>query len=182
MSNTKMLAQKMQADEIYGETVPFIFVRWIVALEVVLAALFLLLFIYQLSNGPVGDRPAPDWFYLALSGLFIAIALFLFQLTRMSIRVSAEALTVTLGFFKRTMYWTDIEEAYLDHGPGIKYGGWGIRLVRDKGGWVLVFDAVGKSRVVVKLSKGRFAKFVFSTTNPEMVMNIIEERLKRKPL
>ena len=48
---------------------------------------------------------------------------------------------------------------------------------RIKGEWVLVYNVIGGPRCVLKLKEGKFKKFVFSTKNPEEVVNVVKGQL-----
>ena len=49
---------------------------WILsAIFIPLILIFLLLFIYQLLYGSVGNNPAPEWFYLIMILLFLILEL-----------------------------------------------------------------------------------------------------------
>ena len=94
-------------------------------------------------------------------------------------RVVNEIIRPNAAKFDRTgaFPWENIEDVYVDETPAIKYGGAGIRTARIKGEWVLVYNVIGGPRVVLKLRVGKYKKFVFSTKNPEEVINVIKGQL-----
>jgi hypothetical protein len=164
----------MQTDEIYHEEVPFTFVKYLVLLEIALGAVFLVFFFIQTFGGTIGERPAPDWVYLMLFALFIGIAALIYGIRKMTIGITTQAIHLYFGLFSRTIPFESIESATPDSGPGIKYGGWGVRVFRGKKGWVLAYNTFGRPRIVLGLSRGRFGWFVFSTRNPDEVISIVE--------
>lgn len=164
----------MQADEIYHEEVPFTFIKYIIFLEAALAAVFLVLFFAQLSGGAVGENPAPDWLLLVLFALFAGITALLFNIRKMTIGITPQAVNIYFGIFSRTIPFESIESIHADSGSGIKYGGWGVRVFRDKKGWVLAYNAFGRLRIVLGLRRGRYGRFVFSTGNPDEIISIVE--------
>jgi hypothetical protein len=164
----------MRADEIYREEVSFTFVKYLVLLEVALGAIFLALFFVQTFGGAIGERPAPDWVYLLLFALFIGIAALIWGIRKMTIGITPQAIHIYFGLFSRAIPFESIVNATPDSGPGIKYGGWGVRVFRDKKGWVLAYNTFSRPRVVLELNRGRFGQFVFSTRNPEEVISIVE--------
>ena len=166
----------MPADEIYQETIPFPVGRLIVVIMVGITALFLFLFIYQLTSGPIGDSPAPDWFYLVMMAVFAGVTVLTTNFTRLTISMTPDAITVAYGRFKYTIPWYKIEGCYLDKNPGIAYGGWGIRISKAKGKSVLVYSVIGSPRVILELKEGRFRQFAFSTKHPEEVMAIVQQK------
>ncbi len=164
----------MKADEIYHEEVPFTFIKYLIFLEAALAVLFLVLFFVQTFGGPIGERPAPDWVYLIVAAVMAGITVFLYRMRVMTIGITPQAVNISLGMFRRSVPFEVIESIHTDSGPGIKYGGWGVRVFRDKKGWVLAYNTFGRPRVVLGLGRGRFGRFVFSTRNPDEVINIVE--------
>jgi len=164
----------MQADEIYHETVPFTFIKYIIFLEAAMAAVFLVLFFLQTFGGPIGERPAPDWVLLILFALFVGIAVLLYSIRKMNIGITPQAVNIYFGIFSRTIPYESIDSIHADSGPAIKYGGWGVRIFRDKKGWVLAYNTFGRPRVVLGLRRGRYGRFVFSTRNPDEIISIVE--------
>lgn len=139
------------------------------------AACLLFLFLYQNLIGPVGTRPAPDWLIL---GMFLFILCVAINFSKLTISMTQESMCVAYGIFKRNIRWVDIEECFFDTISEIRYGGWGIRFVKAGGKWRLVYSVFGGARVVLKLKKGRFNEFAFSTKNPEEVIKIINQKIR----
>jgi len=168
------MTDAMQADEIYHEEVPFTFIKYIIFVEAALAAVFLVLFFAQLSGGTVGDNTAPDWVFIILFALFAGIIALLFSIRKMTIGITSQAVHIYFGIFSRTIPFESIESIHTDSGPGIKYGGWGVRIFRDTKGWVLAYNAFGRPRIVLGLRRGRYGRFVFSTRNPDEIITIVK--------
>ena len=163
----------MQAEKLYEET---IFLWVFTAVLSIVTAGFLVLLVYQILVGPLGERPAPNWFFLLLALLFLVITI---TFSRLNITITSRAVTVGYGWFRRTIPWDTIERCYLDEASSIRYGGWGIRIGRVKGTWRLVYNVIGGPRVVLAVKRGIFREFVFSTSNPEEVMAVIRQRIGR---
>ena len=160
--------------EIYRETVVFTLGRAMIVWFVVLALVFLALFVYQITTGPVGSKPAPDWFCLAM-GLFFALMIFIISnFGKLTISATSQSITVRYGMFKKVMRWEDIGDCYMDEAQAFSYGGWGIRIGMVNGKRRLVYNVLGGARVVLGLKNGRFDEFVFSTKNPEAVIEVIK--------
>ena len=168
----------MQASEIYHESIPFPLVRVLVIAEVGLAAAFLFLFIYQATSGPIGSNPAPNWFYLLMMAIFAGVAALLTNLARLTISMTADAITVGYGRFRYTIPWQRIESCRQDKKSGIAYGGWGIRMAKTGGKSILVYNVIRAPRVILELKEGRFSQFAFSTRHPEEVINIIQQQIR----
>jgi drug/metabolite transporter (DMT)-like permease len=168
------MTDMMRGDEIYHEEVPFTFVKYLVFVEAAMAVLFLIFFFIQISGEPIGERPAPDWVYLMLFALFVGIAALVYGIRKMTIGITPQAVNIYFGFFSRTIPFESVVSVSMDSGPGIKYGGWGVRVFRDKKGWVLAYNTFGRPRVVLGLRRGRYGRLVFSTRNPDEVISIVE--------
>ncbi|TES83470.1 MAG: hypothetical protein E3J91_02070 [Hadesarchaea archaeon] len=65
----------------------------------------------------------------------------------------------------------------MDEASTIRYGGWGIRIGRVKGKWILVYNVIRCPRVVLSLREGRFREFVFSTKSPEQVIKVVKQQI-----
>ncbi|MBE0516747.1 MAG: hypothetical protein IBX41_05080 [Methanophagales archaeon] len=163
----------MRTNYLYAET---IFSKGITAVLSIFTAGFLFVLVYQGLVGPLGDRPAPNWFFLYMVLFFLAITA---NFSRLSIKMTPRSVVVGYGIFKRTIFWENIERCYLDAASSIRYGGWGIRIGRVKGKWRLVYNVIGGPRVVLSLKRGWFGEFVFSTRNPEEVMRVVRHMIGR---
>ncbi|MEA1958623.1 MAG: hypothetical protein U9N44_02980 [Chloroflexota bacterium] len=168
----------MNEPELYSEAVPFKLARPIVGVFVVLSLMFLGMFIYQMEGGSLGGKPAPDWYYLVMFVVFVAFTLLMFNFDKLKILVTFSSITVGYGRFKRVMSWEDISDCYADESSVFSYGGYGIRTGRVNGKSRLVYNVLGGERVVLALKKGRFNEFVFSTNDPDAVMNVIKQRIR----
>ena len=167
-----------QEPEIYRETVVFTLGRAMIAVFFVLALVFLALFVYEITTGPVGSKPASDWFCLAM-GLFFALMIFIISnFGKLTISATSQSITVRYGMFKKVTRWEDIGDCYMDEASPLgSYGGWGIRIGMVNGKWRLVYNVLGGQCVVLGLKNGRFNEFVFSTRNLEAVMDVIKGRI-----
>ena len=161
----------MQEDNLYKEKISSKW--WMTGILTAFTAGFLFVLVYQILVRPVGTHPAPNWFFLLMFLLFLGVVI---NFSRLSIRITHLSVKVSYGIFKHIIPWENIEDCYLDKASIIRYGGWGIRIGRTKGRWGLVYNVIGGPRVVLLLKKGRFKEFIFSTKNPEEVMNIIRHR------
>ena len=173
--------QKMMAEthepEIYREVVVFTLGRAIIALFVVLALFFLGMFVQQLVTEPLGSKPAPDWYYLVMCLFFAFMTFIICNFSKLAVKATSKSLTVSYGVFRRVIPWEDVADCYVDESPTIAYGGYGIRIGRVNGKSRLVYNVLGGDRVVLALKKGRFNEFVFSTNNPDAVMDVIKKQI-----
>jgi len=161
----------MQGDNLYEEKISSKW--WMTSILTAFTAGFLFILVYQILVGPIGTRPAPNWFFLLMFLLFLGVVI---NFSRLSIRITYLSVKVSYGIFRHIITWENVEDCYLDEASTISYGGWGIRIGRVQGRWRLVYNVIGAPRVVLSLKKGKFKEFVFSTEKPEEVMNIIRQR------
>lgn len=161
----------MNSDYIYEEK---IVAKLIGGMFGAISAVMLITLIYQLTTDAIDDAPYIDALFIIL---FLGFFLLTLNFGRLIIRIDYRELTVRFGIFKKRVPWENIEDVYVDETTAIKYGGAGIRTARIKGEWVLVYNVIGGPRVVLKLRVGRYKKFVFSTKNPEEVINVIKGQL-----
>jgi hypothetical protein len=171
---------KVKVPEIYEETIPFPFMKLVLGGFIACALLFLGLFVYQILMGPVGAEPAPDWVYLIMFLWFAGFTALIRNFNKLAIMITNRHIAVRFGVFKRAIPWGNVNGCYLDKASAIgRYGGWGIRIGRVKDKWRLVYNVIGSPTVVLELEEGRFREFVFSTKNPERVMEIATKQTLR---
>ena len=169
---------KAQEPEIYREVVVFAMGRAVIILFMVLTVFFLAMFISQVTEGAMGDKPAPDGFYLLMCLFFVFMTFIVINFSRLVIKATTKSLTVAYGLFKRIIPWEDVASCYEDEASALgSYGGYGIRIGRVNGKTRLVYNVLGGERVVLVLKQGRFNEFVFSTNNPDAVMDVIKGRI-----
>ncbi len=161
----------MDSEYIYEEK---IFAKVIGGSLGAVSAIMLIILIYQITVGPLGESSEPAIFFLIMFIIFLVLTL---NFARLIIRISFQSVTVGYGIIKKRIPLENIEDCEIDKTPAIKYGGAGIRTARIQGEWVLVYNVVGGARCVLKLKEGRFKKFVFSTKSPEEVVNVIKGQL-----
>ena len=159
-------------DNQYEETLPFHLITVVTAVILLIALLMLALFVIQLVAGPIGDPPAPDWFYMVMFIFMLAVTFLVANFRVLVIRITGQSVTVAYGLIKRTIPWGDIESGFRDESSPLGYGGWGARIARIEGRWRLAFNVIGAPGVVLRLRKGRVREFMFSTKNPEQVLDI----------
>ncbi len=161
----------MNSENIYEEK---IFAKLIGGMLGAVSAMMLITLIYQITSDAIDDAPYLNVLFLVM---FLAFFLLTLNFGRLIIRINFREVSVGYGVIKKKIPWENIEDVYVDETPAIKYGGAGIRTARIKGEWVLVYNVIGGPRVVLKLKVGRYKKFVFSTKNPEEVINVIKGQL-----
>lgn len=150
--------------------------KYITSIFLFFASILLFCMIYQVLIGPLGNNPAPNWLLAIIFLFFIFLALNFLILV---VKITSEFLIVGYGIFKHKINWKDVENVYRDKASVVKYGGWGIRFGKVEGIWRLVYNIPESDRIVLKLKKGNFREFVFSTKNSENVLKLIKEQIEK---
>ena len=164
---------------LYREEIEVVFAKWLIWPFAFLALGFAWILVYQLIVGPVGQRPAPTWFWgvMVLSQLVPLMLLRNFR--RLTIEITGTRITVGFGAIRRSIPWDRIVGVRRDERSLLSYGGVGWRLgwSRRVGGWIMAFVDFRHPRVILELRGGKIREFVFSTRNPGEVCRLITERL-----
>ncbi|MFW9856655.1 MAG: hypothetical protein ACFFFG_16510 [Candidatus Thorarchaeota archaeon] len=117
---------------------------------------------------------------IGISIIIIVICLVLINFSRMTIGLTSREITIRYGIFGRTESWQNVKAVTYDETPMIGYLGWGIRIIRFRGKWRLIFNVMGEKCVILHLNQGRFREFVFSTNSPDEIIKIIREKTLQK--
>lgn len=75
--------------------------RFIIGIFLLVSAFFIFAFIYQsvLKLGPIGDNPAPSWFYLAFT-VFLVICMWIFK--TLKIKITEDEIVLSFNVFFKT--------------------------------------------------------------------------------
>jgi hypothetical protein len=166
-----MEVENMRIENIYEEK---IFSKGITVVLAVATISILFVLLYQTIVGPISIPPAPNWFFLVMFLLFLGLTV---NFSNLNIKMTPRYITIRYGIHRHNIPWENIEDCYLDEASTIRYGGWGIRIGKVKGKWRLVYNVIGGPRVVLSLNKGKFKEFVFSTNNPQKVIEIVKQKV-----
>jgi len=166
-------------DEIYSEAIPFKIVKYITFVEGGLGIVFLILYIMQTTGNLGIEDELPSYFFLIMAAIMFAVAALLLNLTRLRLGITTDSVRASFGFIKFEVPFSNINEVYIDEKTSLKYGGWGVRVTKTKEGWLLAYTSIGYKRVVLELKEHKYKRFVFSTTHPDEVINVIKQQLKR---
>ena len=160
----------MDASTIYEER---IYSRWVTTVLGIVTCFLLCVFIYQILEGPVGTRPAPEWILLLVALLLLAVTV---NFSTLTIRLTMGGISVGYGIVRHHIPWSNVVDCYQDKASTVWYGGFGIRLGLVNGKWRLVYNTIGHPRVVIRKRQGKVREFVFSTRNPEGLIRAIREQ------
>ncbi len=161
-------------DTLYEEK---IYSKWNILILGIVVLVLLVALIWQIIVGPLGTRPASNWFFAGMIIFFLLIGI---NFASLSIKVNMQGVSVGYGIIRHTVPWDSIAGCRPDEASAVNYGGWGIRI-----GWVggkgrLAYNVLGSPRVVVERRYGKYQEFVFSTQKPEAVIEAINTGLDRQ--
>ena len=154
----------------YKEYTEKVFCKWMFLILGSVTAVFSFLGAYEIMIGWQWTEPLPVWFW-PLMALFLLVITINFL--RLTIKIDSEGLTVGYGLLKSKISWDRVKDCSLDEDSTLWYG---IRLGRADGKWRTIYNVIviRGPRVVVSLKEGRIREVVFSTKNPEEVMEKIQ--------
>ena len=163
------------AEPQYTET---IYWKEIVVILGVFTAAFLITSIRAYTEQPL-DWQTMFWIMFPMGIIFAFLAV---NFRKLDIAITDENLTVGFAYPKKIIPWENIESAKTDKDSNIIILGFGIRGTRYEGKWVLVYNVIFAKRVMVYLKEGKVQIFVFSTKQPEKVVQLINANInKAKP-
>lgn len=151
-----------------------IYSRWNILITGIVVLALLAMLVWQTTAGPLGTRPASNWFFAGMSLFFLFIGI---NFARLTIRVTTQGISAGYGIIRHYIPWSNVEGYRMDETSTLTYGGWGIRMAWADGKRRLVYNIIGGPRVVIEKRQGSFPEFVFSTRNPEAVIKAIREGL-----
>jgi hypothetical protein len=177
MNNKRVFMQ--QTNEIYHEKISSFWGIGASVLFFAMSLLFVMLFFYQRTNGPIGDKPAPDWFFIMMFCVFLLVGLLVTNFIALAISATTSNISAGYGRFRYSIPWENISGHELDKGSQmLLYGGYGIRFGRRKGRSVLVYNTMGSPVVLIEIKNGKYGYFGFSTKHPDEVGELIERYKK----
>ena len=123
-----------------------------------------------------------SWEYLSI--LFLSMGIIFSFLTvnfrKLDITITHENLIVSFGLSKKVIPLTNIEVAKTDKEAKPLVLGFGIRMTRYQEKWVLVYNVIFARRAIIYLKEGKAQIFVFSTKQPEKVVELINANIKKE--
>ncbi|EDY35379.1 hypothetical protein ABOONEI_2827 [Aciduliprofundum boonei T469] len=151
-------------------------VFWLVLLILPpLAFIFLYIFLYQALIGPLGSKPAPQWFILTLTILFFILS-YLFGSYKFVITDSS--LIAGYPAYRIHLPWKSVVSVEEEKGSMWKYGGYGIRIGKIKGEKVLVLSLPRTKYIRLKLKNSKWIYAIISTKDIESALNYIRQEIE----
>ena len=167
-----------QGNELYREEIQITPMKFLVGFEVLSGLFFLGMALIQLFSGPIVSNAPPTFFWLLMAAVFLGTGWLIASFINYRLTIEPDAINLSFGRFKTVIGYGDIESYERDTKSGLAYGGWGYRMSLTKDGWVKAYILAGKHKIDLKLKTGRYRHIIFSTDQPDTVMEILRERLK----
>ncbi|MFC1998159.1 hypothetical protein ACFLVR_00765 [Chloroflexota bacterium] len=166
----------MDTNAIYEETLSPAMIKWIIGVMGAISIVFLASYIYQATIGPIGANSAPNWYYLLLFIIFVVITAFLTNFRKLSISITSSAITMRYGMLKSVVVWDNVAKCTVDKDSSLGYGGFGLRLTWGHKTLIRAYNLMSRPRIALDLKTGRSRRLVFSTDNPEQILEIARQQ------
>jgi len=143
---------------------------WIINLVFIPILLFFAAILYyqEVLGKPLGDRPAPSWFYLGFALLFLILMALFSTLTVTGFSDYLE-IKFGIGLVRKKFYYKNIQSCSVQKNPFLY--GWGIRKI--PGGWL--YNVSGSMSVQLDMKDGKMYRI--GTAEPEKLKQVIKTRL-----
>lgn len=151
---------------------------WLAGLMTGFALLFLGFFIYSMLNPETLIDDAPAWLWLIMLVVFAPLGLMLFKMGKMAVSLTSSEVNIRYGFFSHSQPFSNIAEVKVVEKPGLRYGGWGIRVTWSGKKPAIVFNILSAPTVELALNEGKYSKLVFSSRRPDEIAGIISRKLR----
>jgi hypothetical protein len=173
------IVKAVNTQTIYEEKIGFSLIRKPVFLFATLTIAFSLLYAYGRISGNMDQDPIPMWFAVTVLVALALFTLFMANLRTLSIKMTGEGAVVGFGIFRAKIRWEDVRECHLDEGSSLlSAANWGVSMGFRGGRWRRMYNVKGYPRVVLEMKRGRKV-LVFSTKNPDAVMDVVRQRIMK---
>jgi len=160
----------VDTNSIYEETISPSMMKIVIAIMGAITIMFLVFYIVQVTGGRIDD--SPSWYWLVMFIVFAVVTAFVANLKKLSITITSSAITVRYGMMKSIIQWENVEKCSTDNDSSMAYGGFGLRIARGHGTWIRAYNMMSRPRIALDLKTGRSRRIVFSTDNPDQIMEI----------
>ena len=151
---------------------------WLAGLFIGFTLLFLGFFIYSVINPEILIDDAPAWLWLIMLVVFAPLGLMIFKMRKIEISLTSSEVNIRYGFFSHRQPFSNIAEVSVVEKPGLRYGGWGIRVTWSGKKPSIVFNILSAPTVELTLREGKYSRLVFSSHKPDEIAGIISRKLR----
>jgi len=164
----------MDMDTLYKESLSSLLLIVVMGIMGAITIMFLVFYIIQATGGGIDD--SPSWYWLMMFLVFLVVTVFITNFRKLSIAITTSAITVRYGMMKSIILWENIEKCTYDKDSSLGYGGFGLRISRGHGTWIRAYNLLNRPRIALDLKAGRSRRIVFSTDNPDQIMEIAKSQ------
>ena len=164
----------MDTDTIYEENMSSLMMKAVIALMGAIAIVFLVFYIIQATGGRIDN--SPSWYWLMMFLIFAVVTAFVTNFRKLTIIITSSTITVRYGMMKSVIKWENVEKCTYDKDSSLGYGGFGLRIARGHGTWIRAYNLMSRPRVALDLKTGKSRRIVFSTDNPDQIMEIAKQQ------
>ncbi len=140
-----------------------------------LIAIFLAILIYQILIGPLGTKPAPNWFLALMLFIFILLD-YGFLVYR--VIITTEVLIAGFPLYSVKIPWEKVADVEEMKGSVWKYGGYGIRIGKMNGKSVMLIVIPRISRILLKMHGWKRDYLVVSIGDKDTAINYIRQEIE----
>ncbi len=146
---------------------------WLFLLPMLLVnIIFAFILLVQLTSGPVGSKPAPDWVLLLFIALFSLLTL---AFWRYSVLVTPEFIYVGFPAYHVTIRWSDV--CSIERVKDLpRYAGYGVRTFRYRGKWVKAFNIPEMERLLLEMHGGK--DLIISVMDADPILVYARQRME----
>jgi hypothetical protein len=159
----------MNTNAIYEETLTSSMMKLVIALMGAITITFLVFYIIQVDN-------SPSWYWLMMFLIFAVVTAFVTNFGNLTIMITSSTITVRYGMLKSIIQWGNVEKCTYDKDSSFGYGGFGLRIARGHSTWIRAYNLMIRQRVALDLKTGKSKRIVFSTDNPDQIMEIAKQQ------
>ncbi len=117
--------------------------------------------------------------YWVLLVMFVWLFFGILNTAYLKVAISDKGVSIRMGVLLRSVQWEDIVDCYPDEASAAWNSIGGVKLGSYKGKRRLACTTIGDSRVVLLRRGSSFPELVFSTRNPQEVIEKVRAGLKR---
>lgn len=163
----------MYTNTIYEERISSLVMIAVIGIVGAIAVMFLVFYIVQTTVGWITE--APNWYWLMMFLIFTIIGAFVSNFRTLTITITSSDITVRYGMLKSVISWDNVEKCSYDKDSSLGYSGFGLRIARGHGTWIRAYNLMNRPRIALDLKTGWSRRIVFSTENPEKIMETAKE-------
>ena len=115
---------------------------------------------------------------LGLFCLFLLICIAMFIIRTLKITITEEALTVAFRFIHKAVPLNKINKYSIEKNPNGAYRVQGMYNKTVDGNRSWVYSASTSPKIVLDLKEEKYSRLVFSSNNPEQIIDILDVHLK----